>query len=123
VTPSEPPSTATKWKLHITLFAGLTLCVIAFTVEIRRAVHGHWGAWVYVVEWPVFAIFGTYVWWRLLHQGTESDRAASEQPATPIAGAQSEPAEPDAELDAWNAYVERLRQSEEGRSDEPGRPS
>jgi hypothetical protein len=121
VTPSEPPSTATKWKLHITLLAGLTLCVIAFTVEIRRAVHGHWGAWVYVVEWPIFAIFGTYVWWRLLHQGTESDAAVKAQPSEPVAP--PKPAEADPELDAWNAYVERLRQSEEGRQDEPGRPS
>ena len=122
MTPSEPPSTATKWKLHITLLAGLTLCVVAFTVEIRRAVHGHWGAWVYVVEWPIFAIFGTYVWWRLLHQGTPSDKAASAKPAETVAPTPA-PTEADPELDAWNAYVERLRKSEEGRQDEPGRPS
>jgi hypothetical protein len=122
VTPSTAPSTATKWKLHLTLLAGLTLCVVAFTVEIRRAVHGHWGAWVYVVEWPLFAVFGTYVWWRLLHQGEtpeQSDVTVVEQIAEPAATA----AEPDPELDAWNAYVERLRKSEEGRQDEPGRPS
>jgi hypothetical protein len=108
--------------LHLTLLAGLTLCVVAFTVEIRRAVHGHWGAWVYVVEWPIFAVFGTYVWWRLLHQGEtseHSDVTVFEQIAEPAAPA----AEPDPELDAWNAYVERLRKSEEGRQDEPGRPS
>jgi hypothetical protein len=57
-----------------------------------------------------------------LHQGEtpeQSDVTVVEQIAEPAATA----AEPDPELDAWNAYVERLRKSEEGRQDEPGRPS
>jgi hypothetical protein len=107
--------------LHVTLAAGLTLCVVAFIIELGRGVHGHWGAWVYVVEWPVFAVFGTFIWWRLLHSDERPLKRAPEAAAAPKPATTTEASDP--ELDAWQAYVERLHKSEEGRPDESGRPT
>jgi hypothetical protein len=55
-------------KLHLTLAAGLILCIGAFWFEIGRALGGNELSWAYVFEWPLFAVFACYMWWSLLHQ-------------------------------------------------------
>ena len=74
--------------------------MIAFVVEMTRAVNGNGLSWIYVAEWPILGTFGAYLWWRLLHEesgkATKTDRlnersqlnAASvlsnERPSAPI---------------------------------------
>jgi hypothetical protein len=82
-------------------------------IELLRALGGHTFSWMYVVEWPLFAGFGTYVWWTLL-QGR--DRVP--RPSSRDAAARSDEAS-DKELDAWNLYLQ-LMETEEERQD-PGR--
>jgi hypothetical protein len=55
-------------KLHLTLAAGLALCAVGSWVEWHRALDGVALAWAYAFEWPLFAVLGTGVWWRLLHE-------------------------------------------------------
>jgi len=88
------------WRLHVTLAFGLLVCVVGFTVELGRARHGHLPAWVYVVEWPLLAGCGTYLWWRLLHDTDDATPATT--PDTP------EIAPDDPDLAAWQAYVASL---------------
>ncbi len=38
--------------------------------EWTRALSGHPLAWAYSFEWPLFAVMGVYLWWRLLQQAT-----------------------------------------------------
>ena len=54
--------------LHLTYAAGMLLCVIAFGIEVLRGARGNTLSWVYVIEWPILAITGTFLWWRLLHE-------------------------------------------------------
>ncbi|MGA2294148.1 MAG: hypothetical protein ABSG24_02855 [Acidimicrobiales bacterium] len=61
-------------KLHITLLAGLTLCVLAFWFELGRAERGNNLSWAYVFEWPLLGIFGVYMWWSFLHGNTSGVR-------------------------------------------------
>jgi len=98
------------WKLHVTLALGLTLCVVAFFVEINRALQGHGLAWVYVIEWPVFAAFGTWVWWRLL---TDED-----DPTPAPAAPKTDESSADPQLRAWEDYVKRLEADEADRNQE-----
>jgi hypothetical protein len=95
------------WKLNVALAVGLAVCVLGFVVELRRGLDGNFVAWVYVIEWPLFAGAGAYLWWRLRHEDptTESslDRAAVDDPE-------------DAGLRAWREYVDRL----ESGDDSPG---
>ncbi len=93
-------------RLHLTLAAGLSLCISAFCLEIIRALDGHAFSWLYVFEWPLFAGFGLYMWWNLLNgydrrpQGTSS----SDLPTK----------ESDVELEAWQSYLRNLQNNNSG---------
>ena len=98
------------WRLHAALVAGLALCAVATWLEWNRARAGHSVAWVYTFEWPLFALLGTHLWWRLLH----ADRAPAPPPDREPA---ADDAAPDPGLIAWQAYLHRLH-----RTDPPGGP-
>jgi hypothetical protein len=84
--PSDPVGSGTRLtgseavKLHLTLLAGLSLCVAAFLFEVKRALGGNELSWAYVFEWPLFAVFAVYMWWTTLHQSRWKHRA----PAKPV---------------------------------------
>jgi len=61
-------------KVHATLVAALLLCVVAFWFELGRALGGNDLSWAYVFEWPLFAVFGVYMWWSILHGGQHKRR-------------------------------------------------
>ena len=61
-----------RWRLHGALVLGLAVCAVGFTVELGRGLDGHLPAWVYVVEWPLFAAGGAFLWWRLLHDDPDA---------------------------------------------------
>jgi hypothetical protein len=48
-------------------FAGLCLW------QIRRALGGNDLSWAYVFEWPFFAGYAIYMWWRLLHEAAPAE--------------------------------------------------
>ena len=97
-------------RLHAALLTGLALAGAATWLEWTRAHDGHAVAWVYTFEWPLFAVFGVHLWWRLLHP---VDRAARDEPARPPAAGTP----PDEELLAWETYLARLHEI-----DPPGGP-
>ncbi len=105
---------AASLRLHATMLLGVAGCVAAGAFEYTRARAGHPVAWLYTVEWPMFAVFGIYVWWRLLH-GEPADRrrrslatAATDAPTDDV---------PDEQLIAWQQYLQRLHAT-----DPPGGP-
>lgn len=116
---------AEAFRLHLTLVAGLALCVAAFVFEISRALGGNTLSWAYVFEWPIFAVFALYMWWNLLHgqDGSRSKRrtrtpAAVTDPGDPPASAAD--ASDDADLLAWQAYLAGMEAEEARQSDGPG---
>jgi hypothetical protein len=92
-------------KLHLTLAAGLTLCLAAGGYELYRALGGNTLSWAYVFEWPLFGAFGIYLWWKLLH---EDDAQPSRPRKEPVAMTEEEAER----LAAWNRYLEELHASE-----------
>ena len=36
--------------------------------QLHRALHGHARSWAYTVEWPAFAAYAGYIWWKLVHE-------------------------------------------------------
>jgi len=118
-------------KLHAVILilvpAFMALCIW----QITRAVGGNSLSWAYVFEWPIFAGYAVYMWWRFVHEAAESPPPA---PAGPGAGGPSEPGpgpgdEPrregdageDADLAAYNRYLaqlaERDRATDRGHAD------
>ena len=107
-------------KLHVVILivvpAFLALCIW----QLSRALGGNSLSWAYVFEWPLFAAYAVYMWWRFVHEaaeGTAPPTTAADDPggeratatADPSsASARSEEAEGDAELAAYNTYLAEL---------------
>nr|WP_201749214.1 hypothetical protein [Micromonospora acroterricola] len=51
--------------------------------QISRAAAGNTLSWGYAVEWPIFAGFVVYVWWREVRLARRNAAAATGQPADP----------------------------------------
>jgi len=93
-------------RLHAALAAGLALSGGATWLEWTRAHEGHAVAWVYTLEWPLFALLGVLLWWRLLHADARAARQSARPPRTGTA--RTGDAAEDPELLAWQAYLTRL---------------
>ena len=100
-------------RLHGILVAGLALCAVASWLEWTRALEGHALAWVYAFEWPLFAVLGTGMWWRLLR----SESRPAPKPARPPRTRTRVIASDDPDLVAWQEYLSRLHAA-----DPPGGP-
>ena len=87
-------------RLHIPFLVGVAGCLFAGWFELTRARAGREVAWLYAFEWPLYAILGTYVWWRTLH----------ESPTRPVV-----PDDPhtidqlDPGLVAWQEYLAKMQ--------------
>jgi len=84
--------------------------------QVRRALGGNELSWAYVFEWPFFAGYAVFVWWKLVHEtllpndgsGTQSEVA--DPPGTELerTEATEEDPEEDPELAAYNRYLAEL---------------
>ncbi|MEV4706508.1 hypothetical protein [Actinoplanes sp. NPDC049316] len=107
--------------------------------QFSRATGGNTLSWGYTFEWPVFAAFVAFIWFREVQQERKSSEkpAPAEEPATqdpaavtvrrPVRVPASTPAVPageDPELDAYNDYLAWLNAHPGARpGDYPGRQS
>ena len=112
-------------KLHVVILivvpAFLALCLW----QVSRALGGNSLSWAYVFEWPIFAGYAVYMWWRFVHEAAEDatpPAAATGDPGgrtVPANGDGATPSPPDAEreeqgekddaeLAAYNAYLSQL---------------
>ncbi len=107
-------------KLH----AVILIVVPAFTAlcvwQIYRAVGGNSLSWAYVFEWPLFAAYALYMWWRFVHEKPEvpapaaSENGQANGTPSPVSAQSSATttAQDDAELAAYNEYLARLAEQD-----------
>ena len=101
--------------LHLTALVVVPGCLALGWWQLRRALSGNALSWAYTVEWPFFAAYGIYMWWRILHE-----RPDNPAEAPPGAGAKPPPDEDglrkddgeDEELAAYNRYLAELSWSD-----------
>jgi DNA-binding transcriptional regulator of glucitol operon len=111
----------------VTLHAVILIVVPAFLAlclwQISRALGGNSLSWAYVFEWPLFAAYAVYMWWRFVHEaapdGSPGDTAAADaggqdaaDPATTPAQETPEELKEDAEMAAYNDYLARLAEKD-----------
>jgi len=96
-------------RLHLALLIVVPACMALCIWQLDRALAGNTLSWAYVFEWPLFAGYAVYMWWRFVHE------APDEPPAAPArGGAAPQPTQPktasqdDPELAAYNAYLAQL---------------
>ena len=53
--------------LHLVILIWFPGCLVAGWWQVTVALSGDNLAYLYSVEWPVFAIFGAVVWWNFIH--------------------------------------------------------
>ena len=100
--------------MHATLAVLVPGCAVLCDWQVHRALSGNGLSWAYVFEWPFFAGYGIYMWWRLVHeQLTPVSPSGPETIAENPAG-QPRPPDPgpeDEELAAYNRYLAQLEES------------
>jgi len=106
--------------LHLTALIVVPGCLALGWWQLSRALSGNELSWAYAVEWPIFAGYGVYMWWKLVHeQPTEppaagpagpADRPEAEGPARIDA---DEEEDEDEELAAYNRYLADLSAADE----------
>ena len=87
----------------------MALCVW----QLHRALDGNELSWAYVFEWPLFAGYAVYMWWRLVHERPVPTSVATPAGAGgPEASAEMERVDvdrsEDPELAAYNDYLAQL---------------
>ncbi len=91
-------------KLHAVILilvpAFMALCIW----QVTRALGGNSLSWAYVFEWPIFAGYAVYMWWRLVHEAADAARRRSLLPTT-LPAAQTPP--PRQTPCAWRARRRR----------------
>lgn len=111
--------------LHLTMLVAVFLCGVAARWQVQRALSGNTLSWLYVFEWPAFAVVGIWLWWVLLsrpHTGVgdslgdpdagghlTGSRRAAELLAVRRADLRWDTGRESARLRAYNAYLADLQ--------------
>jgi len=73
-------------RLHVTAAVVVPGCLALGWWQLTRALGGNTLSWAYTFEWPVFAGYALYMWWRLLHDADAPAPDAGTGRRTAIAG-------------------------------------
>jgi hypothetical protein len=114
---------------HLTAAVVVSGCIVLCWWQVTRALSGNTLSWAYVFEWPIFAGYAVFMWWKLIHdpapgppaQGQDPDQAAvtgADDPRvdgptgpTGSAGSDKDTAE-DEEMASYNRYLAALNASD-----------
>ncbi len=104
-------------KLHVVILVVVPAFLALCLWQVSRALGGNSLSWAYVFEWPIFAAYAIYMWWRFVHEAAEDapppatadvDTGGRTDSATAPSPAPEGQKEEDAELAAYNDYLAQL---------------
>jgi hypothetical protein len=95
--------------LHVTLAITVPGFLALGWWQLQRALGGNGLSWAYTFEWPFFAGYAVYLWWRLLHEPVQ----AASVSAADDDESEAKRAREEAELSAYNAHLASLRAADE----------
>ena len=100
-------------KLHVVAVLAIAGMLFLFRWQLGRALDGNTLSWAYAVEWPLFAGYAVYIWWRLLHEqpafaGSRTARRREERASRKQAKDQVRAVTEEAEMTAYNEHLARL---------------
>jgi DNA-binding transcriptional regulator of glucitol operon len=106
-------------KLHVVILIVVPSFLALMLWQIDRALGGNTLSWAYVFEWPLFAGYAIYMWWRFVHEAAEDTpplATAGADPGGQTASASTAPEpeetpqekEEDKEMAAYNDYLAQL---------------
>ncbi|HXY45325.1 MAG TPA: hypothetical protein VEH29_14135 [Acidimicrobiales bacterium] len=68
-------------SLHVALVVAVPLFLALGAWQLSRALHGNLLSWAYTFEWPFFAGYATWMWWKLVHEEVAARAAAAQAEA------------------------------------------
>jgi len=97
----------------LTLLVVASGCLVLGWWQLTRALSGNTLSWAYVFEWPFFAAYAVYMWWKLVHEQPGEPPPASSELKPDASSPQPRPRdkdeeEEDEELAAYNRYLAEL---------------
>jgi hypothetical protein len=99
-------------KLHVMAVFVVSVCLAAGWWQLQRAQGGNGPSWAYTLEWPFFAGYAGWMWWKLLHEEPEFAKEQAAPKGASEADSADEPAQPEPE--AHEEYPRALS-ADEGR--------
>lgn len=93
--------------LHLTALFVVVACLAAGYWQLTRALGGNGLSWAYTFEWPFFACYCAYMWWKLLHETPREGQGERQAPAPAPMTSQEEE-----RLAAYNRYLASLADSD-----------
>jgi hypothetical protein len=122
-------------RLHAVLLVVVPACMALCIWQLERALGGNTLSWAYVFEWPLFAGYAVYMWWRFVHEPPEGAPANAGGTADGDAVPNGDPAaaarraaeaerraNDDAELSAYNEYLAQLAEQDQAAAHDPAPP-
>ena len=113
-------------RLHAVILVVVPAFMALCLWQLSRALGGNELSWAYVFEWPLFAAYAVYMWWRFVHERPEGAPASVEGTAGRGAGPNGDAAtaarreaeaerraDEDAELSAYNEYLAQLAEQDQ----------
>ena len=61
-------------RLHAVILVVVPAFLALCAWQITRALGGNSLSWAYVFEWPIFAGYAVYMWWRFVHEAADDTR-------------------------------------------------
>ncbi len=58
-------------RLHAVILIVVPTFLALCYWQVTRALGGNSLSWAYVFEWPIFAGYAVYMWWRFVHEAAE----------------------------------------------------
>ena len=77
--------------------------------QLERALSGNTLSWAYVFEWPVFAGYAVYVWWKLTHEAQPA--SATDEGEEDLDEEDVDEEDVDEELASYNRYLAALKEA------------
>jgi len=121
-------------RLHAVILVVVPAFMALCLWQLSRALGGNELSWAYVFEWPLFAAYAVYMWWRFVHERPEGAAATvagtadagarpHDDPAAAAhrAGEAGRRADEDAELLAYNEYLAQLAEQDQAAARDPAR--
>ena len=92
--------------LHVLIVVIVPVFAALCVWQVHRALGGNDLSWAYVFEWPFFAGYAIYMWWRFIHEAppdASAPASARSVEADPVADRNEA-----AERAAYNSYLAEL---------------
>ncbi len=104
--------------LHVVVLVVVPTFAALCVWQVHRALGGNTLSWAYVFEWPFFAGYAVYLWWRLVHEQPSGQEITGRRAGTSPEGtdpaasaARTDRNVDDEELAAYNRYLSELGSS------------